>query len=577
MSKKPPDPPESEGWSLEPGGGTLPLKRFRLRRAIAFIIDLSIASVLWDVIDNLLATPLPFFIPPLGKAAVFVLYFSFIFLGKRLLKLRVVSPRGESVTIEQRLGRHAILAAMVSVSLVDLISPSLLQHLPWLVHAMLVGIPIGLLIYNVGLVIFDPQGRGLHDRVAKTRLVRHPVREGLYPVTTTGLPKPALAGFLILLSFLVYAGFNWFISTPRPGFLELMVFKQQDVISITSGINQVVASDIGIRIDSEIRSSRSHFEVKVWIPYVRWEDRRRIQEVILRGFQVSPSRYSRADLRVWTGGNPGYQVTELIPLTVTASGVLVMGDAASESRWDKYTRAGREAYEQGRYTEAEEMVLVALKEAKSFGAQDARLATSVNDLAVLFQAQERYEEAEPLHRRALEVREKTLGPEHPDVALSLNNLAMLYQVQRRYEAAEPLHRRALEVRNKVLGPDHLDVAQSLNNLGALYYKQGKYTDAEALHRQALEVREKVLGPEHPDVAVSLQNLAMLYQRQGKYAEAETHYKKALEVLETALGPEHPSVVTLLKSYALLLRHADRHTEADAMWVRIKAIQAKTED
>ena len=49
-----------------------------------------------------------------------------------------------------------------------------------------------------------------------------------------------------------------------------------------------------------------------------------------------------------------------------------------------------------------------------------------------------YDDAEPLHKRALEIREKALGPVHPDVASSLNNLASLYKDQGKYEDAEPL-------------------------------------------------------------------------------------------------------------------------------------------
>ena len=39
--------------------------------------------------------------------------------------------------------------------------------------------------------------------------------------------------------------------------------------------------------------------------------------------------------------------------------------------------------------------------------------------------QGRYDEAEPLYKRALAITEKALGPEHPDMATSLNNLALL--------------------------------------------------------------------------------------------------------------------------------------------------------
>ena len=41
-------------------------------------------------------------------------------------------------------------------------------------------------------------------------------------------------------------------------------------------------------------------------------------------------------------------------------------------------------------------------------------------------------DAEPFYKRALAIREKALGPDHPDVATSLNNLAVLYNNQGRY-------------------------------------------------------------------------------------------------------------------------------------------------
>ena len=40
--------------------------------------------------------------------------------------------------------------------------------------------------------------------------------------------------------------------------------------------------------------------------------------------------------------------------------------------------------------------------------------TSLNNLAGLYERQGRYEQAEPLYKRALVIVEKVLGPEHPD-------------------------------------------------------------------------------------------------------------------------------------------------------------------
>ena len=43
--------------------------------------------------------------------------------------------------------------------------------------------------------------------------------------------------------------------------------------------------------------------------------------------------------------------------------------------------------------------------------------------------QGKYDDAEPLYKRALAILEETLGPRHPDVAGSLENLASLLQSQ----------------------------------------------------------------------------------------------------------------------------------------------------
>ncbi len=62
------------------------------------------------------------------------------------------------------------------------------------------------------------------------------------------------------------------------------------------------------------------------------------------------------------------------------------------------------------------------------------------------------------------MRKRVLGDEHPYVATSLNNLAGLYDNQGRYSEAEPLLQEALAMRKRVLGDEHPDVATSLNNL-----------------------------------------------------------------------------------------------------------------
>jgi len=52
-----------------------------------------------------------------------------------------------------------------------------------------------------------------------------------------------------------------------------------------------------------------------------------------------------------------------------------------------------------------------------------------------------YSRATTVAKRALQAAEQTLDPNHPDVATSLNSLALLYNAQGQYTQAEPLLKR----------------------------------------------------------------------------------------------------------------------------------------
>jgi CHAT domain-containing protein/Tfp pilus assembly protein PilF len=228
---------------------------------------------------------------------------------------------------------------------------------------------------------------------------------------------------------------------------------------------------------------------------------------------------------------------------------------------------------QGNFAEAEPLGERSLAiRGKAFGHDHPTVALSLNNLAELYFLQGSYAAAEPLFKRALEIYEGVLGRDHPDVATPLNNLAALYQDQGRYTDAEPLYDRALTIREKALGPNHLAVAQLLKNYGQLYYKEGRYKDAEPLLRRALAINKEALGPHHPDVATSLNALAILYHDQGRYADAELLYQRALAIREKALGPDHLDVATSLNNRATLYDQQGRYVDAEALHNRALTIR-----
>ncbi|WP_377477211.1 MAG: CHAT domain-containing protein [Microcoleus anatoxicus] len=216
---------------------------------------------------------------------------------------------------------------------------------------------------------------------------------------------------------------------------------------------------------------------------------------------------------------------------------------------------------QGHYDEAEPLYKQALEMYQLLFNGDQGVALSLNNLGLLYYSQGRYSEAEPRYKQALEMYRLLFTDDHADVAGSLNNLAALYSSQGRYSEAEPLHQQALEMRKRLFEGDHPDVALSLNNLGSLYCSQGRYAEAEPLHKQALEMWQRLFEGDHPDVALSLNNLGLLYKSQGRYAEAEPLHQQSLEMRQR-LFTDHLDVATSLNNLGLLYHSQGRYSEAE---------------
>jgi len=211
---------------------------------------------------------------------------------------------------------------------------------------------------------------------------------------------------------------------------------------------------------------------------------------------------------------------------------------------------------------------------KVLGPEHLDTARSLNNLATLYSIECNAEAALPLFKRALVIREKAMGSDDPNTATSLSSLATFYIKQGNADEALPLFERALAIREKVLGPEHPSTATTLNNLAVLYRKQGNAEAALSLNERALAIREKVLGPVHPLTAVSLGNLAPFYTEQGNADEALPLFERSLAILEKVLGPEHPDTASALNNLATFYRKQSNADQALPLFKRALAIREK---
>jgi len=202
-------------------------------------------------------------------------------------------------------------------------------------------------------------------------------------------------------------------------------------------------------------------------------------------------------------------------------------------------------------------------------------ATKLNARVVSLYREGKYAEAEPLAKRAIELREKELGPEDKQVSVSLMNLGLIYKVQQKYEAAEPPLRRALKNEEKRLGGDHLELYDLLVHLGWTCHGLGRTRDTESLFKRAIAVREKALGADRVEVADSLRHLAAFHQKIGKPKDSLPLYERILSIREKRFGPEGEELIETLEQCACALKQSRKYDEAKTLEDRIRRIEMKS--
>jgi serine/threonine protein kinase len=193
--------------------------------------------------------------------------------------------------------------------------------------------------------------------------------------------------------------------------------------------------------------------------------------------------------------------------------------------------------------------------------------------------------AEPHLEKALELGRKVYGPHHENVAAILVDYGWNLEHQQRFNEAEPYLREALDIyrRRGVAGAEvfralrvlqdllvssHRDVEAErvtseamaiarqsseefddfpsiLHQYADLKHRQGLFAEAEDFARQAVQMHRRMHG-EHRDTAHALDKLANALQSQKKYEEAEKALRERLSILRRYYADDDASVRSTFK-------------------------------
>jgi tetratricopeptide (TPR) repeat protein len=272
-------------------------------------------------------------------------------------------------------------------------------------------------------------------------------------------------------------------------------------------------------------------------------------------------------------------------------------------QWNADEESAERAFLEAHYTEAERLWAVALADAAKIGPEDLKVAQTLNQMTHLFIHEGRLKEAEPLLKRALSIREKSLGKDNILTAETLGNLALIEKRLGHDAEAEKLYLEVLDIKEHKLGDSSPSVAITKTNLANLYAEMHKCLEAKKLYQEALAIDEKAYGTNHEEVANDCLNIGALLYHCGQPEEAlsyliqaskiepasnsakipilhyiglchaklknldkaEACYKQALQLHETVKGKGHPDGMVHLFNLARAIDEQGRTEEAEHLY------------
>ncbi len=180
------------------------------------------------------------------------------------------------------------------------------------------------------------------------------------------------------------------------------------------------------------------------------------------------------------------------------------------------------------------------------------LATLYHNMGGLEHARNRPGRAEPLARKAVQIRRSLIGPNDPAVAEDEVALGAILDARYKHLAARRLYLRALKIFRAHPAGRRYDLAVTLNNLGASYHTTGDLERARPYYEEALKIKKRLFGSRHVDVALTMNNLALLCQARQDWERAEALLHGALAIFRGSLSARHPKLAACRKNYARLL-------------------------
>ena len=301
-------------------------------------------------------------------------------------------------------------------------------------------------------------------------------------------------------------------------------------------------------------------------------------------FESGPNRGSPDEVPAlaWLAGldERRGQSTQAIALGERAVALARGGPDAGDALTEAVTNLGWIQMDAGHPAQAEPLLREALARARvRLGDRHPDLADAMALLAAALRQLGRLGDSERLLLAALDIDDRVNAPPNAHTAWHVNDLANVYAAEGRFEQAEATYAKALAL-NRALAPAAgLGETVNLANLARLRFRQGAYAEAEAGMRDAIQRKEHLLGSDYEDNGRSYDRacLADILVARGQLDEAREIADNALAEARARHPEANPDIAFALTVAARLMAARGDRERAAALAGSAVAMDASLAD
>jgi tetratricopeptide (TPR) repeat protein len=214
-----------------------------------------------------------------------------------------------------------------------------------------------------------------------------------------------------------------------------------------------------------------------------------------------------------------------------------IGAGAERRTWQTLVDGGEANQLNQQWTIAECNFRNALIAAEKFGAHSQEVQVSLPRLAACLVLQDKFEEAEPLYKRSIDIVHRLRSenpPVHPDPdsLVWLDDLSDAYQDKAKTYNPQYCMEHCTAIRRAIAPGRHNKLAPALHTLGSLYMGKKDWSHAEACYKEELEVNTNIYGPNDKHDATPLCSLAETQKELKQYTLAEANLERALAIMNS---------------------------------------------